>query len=132
MGYVIDVNQFSLQSFYRNRLVRCYLRAIRLDGSSKENPIHGFDPADDFPLAKLTAFPAEAETEKEREEKKKGKKQTEGEKEEKPYHGPYLLINTALNITDPTQLRWQERKAAAFVFASRYCGSNLTGYRETR
>ena len=106
MGIAIDVNQFSLQAFYRNRLVRCYLRAIRPPGDPRPHPIHGFDPLDDFPLAKLTT-------------------------NRNVYLGPYLLINTALNITDATRLGWQERKAMPFLFASRYSGSNLTGYRPT-
>jgi len=106
MGLAIDINQFSMQAFYRNRLVRCYLRAIRTQ-EPEPHPITDFDPDDDFPLADLTS---------------------EGEK----YFGPYLLINTALNITDPTRLGWQERKALAFVLAPRYCGSNVTGYRPTQ
>ncbi len=104
MGSAIDVNQLSMHTVYRNRLVRCYLRAIRKTGASKPNEVHGFDPKDDFPLACLASS---------------------------SYQGPYLLINTALNITDPRILRWQERKAAAFILAPKYCGSNLTGYRDT-
>jgi len=48
----IDVNTFSLQNLYRNRLVRCYLGAAR--GSARlPNPYAGFDPRDDFPFYKL-------------------------------------------------------------------------------
>jgi hypothetical protein len=69
----VDVNTFSLNALYRNRLVRCYLGASRPKtfvsdcGSSNRgaptnvvncsprsaNPITGFDPSDDFALAKL-------------------------------------------------------------------------------
>ncbi|MGY3149576.1 hypothetical protein ACVWYQ_006575 [Bradyrhizobium sp. USDA 3397] len=48
----VDVNTFSLQNLYRNRLVRCYLGAAH--GSNRlENPYAGFDPRDDFPLCEL-------------------------------------------------------------------------------
>lgn len=110
MGFSIDVNQFSLQAFYRNRLVRCYLRAVRPGEDLRPHPIHGFDPKDDFPLADLTAEAGPGVS----------------------YNGPYPLINTALNITEGQHLGWQERKAMPFLLAPRYCGSNLTGYRATR
>lgn len=45
----VDVNTFSLQNLYRNRLVRCYLGAAH--GASRlPNPYAGFDPRDDFAL----------------------------------------------------------------------------------
>lgn len=69
----IDVNTFSLNALYRNRLARCYLGASRpkswaADGSHLNrgaptnavncserfpNPITGLDPHDDFPLSEL-------------------------------------------------------------------------------
>ncbi len=69
----IDVNTFSLNALYQNRLVRCYLGASRPKASQSDgspinrgapinvvncsprspNPITGFDPRDDFPLAHL-------------------------------------------------------------------------------
>ncbi len=48
----IDVNVFSLQNLYRNRLVRCYLGAARHD-ERQQNPYAGFDPADDIEVASL-------------------------------------------------------------------------------
>jgi hypothetical protein len=48
----VDINQFSMHSLYRNRLVRCYLGASRSD---KRNPNWvGMDPDDDFDLALLS------------------------------------------------------------------------------
>ncbi|TAJ23381.1 MAG: hypothetical protein EPO64_11335 [Nitrospirae bacterium] len=116
MGIAIDVNEFSMHAFYRNRLVRCYLRAIRkkdADPKPNPNPVSDLDPGDDPHLADL-ADPSI--------DQKKGL----------PYLGPYLLINTALNLTDPRRLGWQERQAAPFILAPLYCGSNITGYRKTR
>ena len=49
---LIDVNTFSLQNLYRNRLVRCYLGAAHGVGRLA-NPYAGFDPRDDFELKEL-------------------------------------------------------------------------------
>jgi hypothetical protein len=50
--YYVDINTFSLQNLYRNRLVRCYLGAAKHE-DRLENPYAGFDPSDDLPLASL-------------------------------------------------------------------------------
>ena len=44
LGWRIDVNEFSMHHFYKNRLVRCYLGASRIK-ERKVNPFTGFDPA---------------------------------------------------------------------------------------
>jgi hypothetical protein len=51
----IDVNDFSMHHFYRNRLVRCYLGASNPD--RKPQQYTGFDPHDDVPLAALAESP---------------------------------------------------------------------------
>jgi len=48
----LDVNTFSIQNLYRNRLVRCYLGAAN-HAKRFKNPYAGFDPRDDFELADL-------------------------------------------------------------------------------
>jgi hypothetical protein len=45
----IDVNTFSIQNLYRNRLVRCYLGATN-QKDRLANPYSGFDPTDDLEL----------------------------------------------------------------------------------
>jgi hypothetical protein len=106
----IDVNEFSLHAFYRNRLVRCYLGASSGDDRSADW-ITGFDPKDDFPLASLHSGP---------EYQRVG-----------CYDGPFLVVNTALNQMAGKELAWQQRKASSFVLTPRFCGSADTGYRET-
>jgi hypothetical protein len=104
----IDINEFSLHDFYKNRLVRCYMGASRgtkgmgnrHDGGQREpNPFTGIDPKDDLHLAKFSA--------------KAG------------YTGPYPILNTALNLVHGEELAWQERKAESFVFTPRYCGYSV-------
>ena len=104
----IDINEFSLHDFYKNRLVRCYMGASRgtkgvgnrhEGGQRQPNPFTGIDPKDDLHLAK---FSAKAE-----------------------YTGPYPILNTALNLVHGEELAWQERKAESFVFTPRYCGYSV-------
>ena len=135
-SWCVGVNTFSLQWIYGNRLIRCYLGASRkkdeqqsdqLEGmptnvgspSRNPNPITGFDPADDLPLQDLRiAPPLPAEMIADR----------PGDK--RPYRGPYLLINTAMNLVHGDELAWQERKAEAFLLSPVFCGSKGTDYRK--
>jgi len=118
LAFRVDVNEFSLHAFYRNRLVRCYLGASRgRDRDRDFDPITGFDPKDDFALSNLRPGPDYRETFR-----------PEGTC---VYDGPYTIINTALNQMAGKELAWQQRKATSFVLTPRFCGSGETDYRET-
>jgi hypothetical protein len=93
----ININEFSMHHMYKNRLVRCYLGASNND-KRKPNALTGFDPADDFSLSALLPTA------------------------EKPYYGPYAIVNTALNLNAGSELAQQERKATSFVFTPMFCG----------
>ena len=69
LSWRVDVNDFSLHHFYRNRLVRCYLGAS--NPKRKPEPFTGFDPGDDVALCQFADN----------------------------YPGPYPILNAALNIT---------------------------------
>src|SRR5262249_26473456 len=73
VAYRVDINIFSMNLLYRNRLVRCYLGASRLDTCRHPNPFTGFDPADEFSLAAFV--------------------------HERGYDGPYPIVCAALNVT---------------------------------
>lgn len=94
----VDINDFSMHHFYKNRLVRSYLGASRWN-QRKPNPFTGFDDCDDYPLADFTCSGATH-----------------------PYLGPYPIVNAALNISSGGQLQYQERKAISFVFTPLYTG----------
>ena len=51
MSLVININNFSLHSMYRNRLIRAYLGAS--NEKRRPNPFTGFDPGDDIQMHKL-------------------------------------------------------------------------------
>lgn len=127
-GLIVDINIFSLQEMYQNRLVRCFLGASRLKsepiGASfrsrflKErtpDPLTGIDPFDDLPLAGLQI----------------AAKPRNGENSLDGYNGPVHLINAAINLNRDIELERQERKANSFVFSPHYCGSTSTDYRPT-
>lgn len=95
LSWRVDVNEFSMHTFYRNRLVRCYLGAS--NPRRRPHPSTGLSPAeDDLPIKTLAPSSG--------------------------YPGPYPIVNGALNLTQAEELAWQRRKAASFVFTPRFCG----------
>jgi hypothetical protein len=93
--FIVDVNVYSLHAVYGNRLVRGYLGASR--PKRAPNPNTGLDPDDDdIKLADLRPGAG--------------------------YHGPILIVNTALNLVNGEELAWQERKAASFPLTPISCG----------
>ncbi len=95
LSWRVDVNDFSLHHFYRNRLVRCYLGASNPE--RKPEPFTGFDPGDDVALCEFADN----------------------------YPGPYPILNAALNITGGEELGYATRRAKSFVFTPLYCGYEL-------
>jgi predicted acylesterase/phospholipase RssA len=111
----VDVNAFSLQGLYANRLIRAYLGASRYPRDA--DPYTQFDYQDDVPMRKLRADAAGLT----KDAQKRGEQL-------RTYDGPYPLVNVALNLVHGDKLDWQERKAAAFVLTPHHCGSDVTGY----
>jgi predicted acylesterase/phospholipase RssA len=110
----VDINRFSMNLLYRNRLVRCYLGASNEHREAQK--FTGFDPADDLRLACL----AEADA------------CDRGEVTMQPeaYNGPYPIMNATLNVTHGQRLGWQERKAESFIFTPKYCGFDYPEMKE--
>jgi len=114
----VDINEFSMHAYYRDRLARCYLGAS--NPGRKPNPFTGFDEEDaNVAVSSLSASNG--------------------------YFGPYPIFCTTLNLTFGEDLAWQERKGASFAFtpllsgydvgwtAAKYHNQNLrfNGYAET-
>jgi len=98
LAWRVDINEFSLHAFYRNRLARCYLGASNIP--RHPNSFTGFDEADsDVAMSELLP--------------------------EKGYNGPFPIFGTALNLTFGEDLAWQERKAASFAFTPLYSGYDV-------
>lgn len=90
-GWRVDVNQFSMHSYYRNRLVRCYLGAS--NPKRNPDPFTGFDPGDVAGMQVSQFQPQHG------------------------YSGPLPIFCSTLNISVGENLAWQERKAASFAFS---------------
>jgi hypothetical protein len=102
VAHQVDINEFSMHSYYRNRLVRCYLGASnpgRKSAKTTADPFTGFDEDDDLELSKLWL-----------------------QKNEQGFGGPYPVLNTALNLVHGDELAWQTRKAASLVLTPLFCG----------
>lgn len=101
LGWRVDINEFSFNAFYRNRLARCYLGATRLGATqaTRRDPqiFTGFDDGDDLPLTDLADS-----------------------------SGPLHIVNCALNLGGSSDLALHTRQSAIFTltphaFGSRYC-----------
>jgi hypothetical protein len=94
----VDINEFSLNAFYRSRLIRCYLGATRFrKGERKPQNFTGFDDNDDLKLAALA-------------------------EPEKPA-GPLHIVNCALNLGGSSDLALHTRHSAIFTLTPLHCGS---------
>jgi hypothetical protein len=125
LGRWAGVNVFSLQAMYANRLARCYLGASR---ERQPEPLTGFDPCDDLPLDTFRMKPSPVAIPEGADATVKAR----CEDLEKPYTGPLLIVNTAINLVAGTELAWQERKSASFPLTPRHCGSAETDFRDAK
>ncbi len=97
MAWRVDVNEFSLNAFYRNRLVRCYLGATRFDDPTRvPQNFTGFDGDDDIRLDDLATHTP---------------------------RGPLHLVNCALNLGGSSDLALHTRHSATFTLSPLFCGS---------
>lgn len=110
-GILMDINQFSMHAFYRDRLIRAYLGASNpqrdgVDPGKGLREVTRRHPGDDVSLSRLHPW-------------EKG--------------GPYPLVNATLNLVGGEELWAQQRKADLFVLSPLFCGCALEtiGYRET-
>ena len=135
-----NVNLFSLNSLYAERLIRCYLGASRpkrrwayrgaawttgaggaptgvMGWPRSANAVTGFDPNDDIPLCEMRIVEEFA--------------RRSGRPAPGTYVGPHHIINTALNLVAGRELAWQDREAESFVLTPTHCGSATTSYAPT-
>ncbi|HLG57645.1 MAG TPA: patatin-like phospholipase family protein [Vicinamibacterales bacterium] len=98
MATRVDINEFSLNAFYRHRLVRCYLGATRYEpGERHPQNFTGFDDKDDIALADLVGHTGAP--------------------------GPLHIVNCALNLGGSSDLALHTRHSAAFTLTPVTCGS---------
>ena len=105
----IDVNEFSMHHFYRNRLVRAYLGASRSPRHRSPNAFTGLDLDDDVKLWRFQTRDPPTENDASSDCRR-------------GFVGPYPIINATLNTSGGEDLAWQERKGQSFVFTPLYSG----------
>lgn len=128
MSSLVDINEFSLNAMYANRLARCYLGATRGEASQHQarrdadprtpDDLTGFDPNDDLSLTEFRIG-------------KRPDSRLSRRRSLPVYWGPYPIINTALNLVSGDELAWQERKAESFFLSPLYSGSAKVGFADT-
>ncbi len=109
LAWRIDVNEFSMHHFYRNRLVRAYLGASRSRRHRSPNAFTGLDLDDDVKLWRFQTRDASTDNDVSSDCRR-------------GFSGPYPIINATLNTSDGEDLAWQERKGQSFVFTPLYSG----------
>ena len=109
----VDINEFSMHNFYKNRLVRAYLGASRARAHRMPNAFTGFDPDDDIRLSRFQCGDASEPRDKISDCRAS-------------YAGPFPIINTALNITRGEELGLQQRKAESFIFTPLWSGFDFS------
>jgi hypothetical protein len=101
LGWRLDINEFSLHPFYRDRLARCYGGAAT--PNRMPDRFTGFTGTDrQYKLPDLLPVKFGGQ-----------------------YLGPFPIFCTAINLTSGEDLAYQERKAASFTFTPLYSGYNV-------
>jgi hypothetical protein len=117
-GWRIDINEFSLHAFYRDRLARCY--AGGSDPDRRSNRFTGFAAADkrlrliDLLPAAFSNAPADLLP-----------YDNDIQPKLPTYQGPFPIFCTTLNLSFGEDLAYQERKGTSFAFTPLYCGYDV-------
>ena len=124
-GWRIDVNEFSLHAFYRDRIARCYAGASNPD--RRPNPFTGF-AASDKRLRLIDLLPTRFNhvSSKDLWANTCGPDFCSTEPQPPNYQGPFPIFCTTLNLSFGEDLAYQERKGAAFAFTPLYCGYDVS------
>jgi len=151
LGFLLDFNKLSLHYFYRDRLVETYLQTFcpapsagvgRQDDQALErcrdnaemplSRLHGsFEAAPKMDAMqkvleycrRLAPSPGSAGADS---------GAAPGLPVKAATGAPYHLLVTCLNLTRSRDLKLRNRKSDAFIFSKLFCGSNTTGYVDTR
>ncbi|HTH53303.1 MAG TPA: hypothetical protein VL495_05100, partial [Edaphobacter sp.] len=128
-GWRIDVNEFSLHAFYRDRIARCYAGASNPD--RRPNRFTGF-AASDKRLRLIDLLPTRFNNVSQQHlwANTCGPDLCTTEPQPPTYQGPFPIFCATLNLSFGQDLAYQERKGAAFAFTPLYCGYDV-GWTET-
>jgi hypothetical protein len=118
-GWRVDINEFSMQSFYRNRLSRCYLGGTI--AHRRADPFTGFDDRQKLKLDNPRACVLPAAVTDLLPDRFNLGNRLPGR-----YDGPFPIFCATLNLTTGEDLASQERKGASFAFTPMYSGYSVS------
>lgn len=104
LSWRVDINEFSLNAFYRTRIARCYLGATRTAEERNPHPFTGFDDDDDIKLMNLLI-------------------DDKTNPAQKKLKSPLHIINCALNLGGSRDLALHTRHSNNFILTPLHCGS---------
>lgn len=93
MGFLVDINKFSLHSLYRERLIRTFLGASNTQRQA--NWFTDMDPRDNIEMHEPASNGGRL----------------------------FHVVNVAVNLLSIRNRAWQDRKAASFTITPLHCGS---------
>ena len=115
LAWRIDINEFSMNPLYRNRLVRCFMGAANYGERGRTAPrlrkphaITGFDPQDDFQMTELAAHLPQ-------------------QNPDSTLRMPIPIVNTALNAVGAGDAVEAERRGHSMFFTPLHVYSDATG-----
>ncbi len=118
-GWRVDINDFSMHTFYRDRLARCYGGAT--NPNRKPNRFTGFTRDDrDLRMDQLLPFGYTVH-----DEHGNPAVDEHGNTLSGTYKGPFPIVCTSINLTMGEDLAYQERKASSFAFTPLFSGFNV-------
>jgi len=117
-GWRVDINEFSLHAFYRDRLARCYAGATTPD--RRPNLFTGF-AAGDKRIRMADLLP----TSYSKTPRNLLRRDKNGIPVLPDYQGPFPIFCTTINLSFGEDMAYQERKGAAFAFTPLYCGYDV-------
>lgn len=115
-GWRVDVNEFSMHPFYRDRISRCYIGAS--NGQRVPDPFTGFDDhteVDRGGIALADLVPARFG----------GEAMCIDGQKWAPYDGPMPIFCSTVNLTFGEDLAYQTRKGASFAFNPLWSGYSV-------
>lgn len=130
-GWRVDVNEFSMHPFYRDRLARCYIGAS--NGCRVPDPFIGFDDHTEvsynsISMAELLPVRFQGNAPRTLAPRPKQSKSTPQPAVPTlhPYDGPMPIFCSTVNLTFSKDLAYQDRKGASFAFTPLYSGYHTT------
>jgi hypothetical protein len=124
LGWRVDINEFSMHMFYKNRLSRCYLGAT-VPGRRQADPFTGFDER-----GRVTGWSGNVQKRPPllrdllpvRYRNAASQRTTVYEES---YDGPFPIFCATLNLTTGEDLATQERKGTCFAFTPLLSGYSV-------